>query len=153
MDTAKLKRLLVGLAMLFVIAQIVQPKRTNPPVIPSRTLQAHIDVPQPVQAILSRACNDCHSNLTVWPRYSHVAPISWVVIDDVNEARRHMNFSDWEQQNPKQQSDSLKAMCKDVRDVKMPLVSYRLLHPNARLSQTDIDTLCSWTETALSKSR
>ena len=153
MDTAKLKRLLAGLAILFVIAQIVQPKRTNPPIIPSRTLRAHVDVPQPVQAVLSRACNDCHSNLTVWPWYSHIAPISWVVIDDVNEARRHMNFSNWEQQSPKQQSDSLKAICKDVRDVKMPLVSYRLLHPKARLSHAEIDTLCSWTEAALSKTR
>ena len=33
------------------------------------------------------ACYDCHSNETRWPWYSNVAPLSWLVQDDVDEGR------------------------------------------------------------------
>lgn len=152
MDTAKLKRFLIILVLLFVGAQFVQPKRTNPPVIASQTIQAHINVPRPVQAILSRACYNCHSNLTVWPWYSHVAPVSWGVIDHVNEGRRHMNFSDWIQLTPEKTTEVLQNICTDTREKKMPLLSYRLFHPEAHLSAADVNTLCSWTKVALNQS-
>ena len=46
-----------------------------------------------VFAILPKACMDCHSNETHWPRYSKVAPMSWLVARDVERARKVMNIS------------------------------------------------------------
>jgi hypothetical protein len=43
-----------------------------------------------------RACFDCHSNQTVWPWYSHVAPVSWLVWSDVMRGRKELNFSEWD---------------------------------------------------------
>src|SRR6476620_11669074 len=40
-----------------------------------------------VGKILDRSCGDCHSNRTVWPWYSHVAPVSWVISKHVVEGR------------------------------------------------------------------
>ena len=47
-----------------------------------------------VARILDRSCQDCHSNHTAWPWYSHVAPVSWVITRHVNEGREILNFSE-----------------------------------------------------------
>jgi len=46
-------------------------------------------------SLFHRACYDCHSNQTTWPWYSNLAPVSWLVQRDVNEGRRHLNFTQW----------------------------------------------------------
>ena len=96
MNMARVKKVLVALVAFLVVIQIFQPARTNPPAVPSRSLTAHVRVPEDVYSSLIRSCGDCHSNQTRWPWYSRVAPLSWVITDDVNEGRRHMNFEDWE---------------------------------------------------------
>jgi len=147
MNMARVKIIAIVLVAVFLIAQFVQPKRTNPPVVPSRSLQAHVQVPRDVLQILNRACGDCHSSQTVWPWYSRVAPVSWLVVDDVNTGRRHINFQDWEaQQNPKEAAEHLGLICKEVRDKGMPPFSYRVMHKDSRLSNQDIDTLCTWSQ-------
>ncbi len=147
MNKARLKKLILILIVLLVFAQFAQPKRTNPPVIPSRSIAAHVPVPEQVQFILKRACYNCHSNETVWPWYSRVAPISWLVVSDVNDGRHHIDFQDWEaQQSPKEASEHLGLVCKVIRNGGMPPLSYRLVHKEARLSAEDVNALCSWSE-------
>lgn len=132
------------LFVLFLAMQIVRPARTNPGVDPGKTLEAHVDVPPEVEAILTRSCADCHSNRTRWPWYSNVAPASWLVANDVNEGRRHMNLSDWEQRH-RHEGSPFDEICKQVRDGEMPLWYYTPLHPDARLSPSDVQTICAWT--------
>lgn len=147
MNMARVKKVLLALVAFLVAIQFMQPRRTNPPVIPSKSLQAHVQVPGEVQGILNRACDNCHSNGTTWPWYGHVAPFSWVITDDVNEGRRHMNFEDWEAQaSPKETSDRLADICKETQGKGMPPFSYRLLHPESRLNPNEIAALCAWSE-------
>jgi hypothetical protein len=148
MNMVRVKIALLAVAGLLIIAQFLQPRRTNPPVIPSRSLAAHVAVPEQVQSILRKSCSDCHSNQTVWPWYGHIAPFSWVITDDVNEGRRHINFQDWEAQEGQQQaSDHLAAICKEVRDDGMPLPWYRIMHPDTKLNSQEKDILCAWSQT------
>src|ERR1700722_3046807 len=107
MNVRRVKIVLLALVVLFLLAQVVQPKHTNPPVFESRSIEAHVQVPPQIQSILKRACYDCHSSSTVWPWYSHVAPVSWLVTDDVNEARSHVNFQDWAALEPKEAIEHL----------------------------------------------
>ena len=147
MNMIRVKRIALALAAVFLLAQFVQPKRTNPPVVPSRSLEAHVQVPQDVLPILKRACGDCHSSETVWPWYSRVAPLSWLVADDVNVGRSHVNFQDWEaQENPKEAAEHLALICKLVREEGMPPLTYRMLHKESRLSDKEIDAICSWSQ-------
>ena len=74
------KRLVVALVVLIVIAQVIRPSRINSPVDPSREIGATLSLRPPVAAILERSCNDCHSNRTVWLWYSGVAPVSWLCL-------------------------------------------------------------------------
>ena len=87
--------LIAGIAALLLTIQFIRPAKTNPPIVRERTLEAAVAVPPEVEAILARSCNDCHSNGTEWPWYSNVAPVSFFVINHVNEGRRHLNFSEW----------------------------------------------------------
>src|SRR5882724_7218034 len=90
-----LRWLVIVLACLFLVAQFIRPAKTNPPIDQMLALESRTGVTPQVTAILNRSCTDCHSNKTRWPWYANVAPVSWLVIDDVNEARQDMNFSEW----------------------------------------------------------
>ena len=147
MNMIRVKRAALALVVVFLLAQFVQPKRTNPPVVPSRSLEAHVQVPHDVAPILKRACGDCHSSETVWPWYSHVAPVSWLVADDVNVGRSHINFQDWEaQENLKEAAEHLGLICKEVREKGMPPFTYRMMHKESRLSQQETEAICSWSQ-------
>ncbi len=146
----KIVRATSALAIAGAVAiQFVRPARTNPVTNPGRTLAAHVPVTSEAAAVLDRACRDCHSNDTRWPWYSHVAPISWFVIDHVNHGRRHVNFSDWGQYSPEDAERILKNACAFARRETMPLPSYRWVHRDARLTDVDVAALCEWTEGAV----
>jgi Haem-binding domain len=147
-----------GVALVAVAGGSLQlapgPARTNPPVIASHTLQGATHVPAHVDALLRRACMDCHSNETRWPWYSRVAPLSWDVAADVARARKAMNLSEWAvrtQQRPAAAIGTLTAMCAGVQQDRMPLSKYRLLHPEARLTKGEKDDLCAWTTAEVAK--
>jgi Haem-binding domain len=145
MNWARVRIAVIGIIVFAIFIQIFQPKRTNPPCIPSRTIEAHVQIPEDVRGPLRRACGDCHSNQTVWPWYSHVAPISWVVVDDVNQGRRHMNFDDWEALgSAKEATDRLMDICKETEQKGMPPYSYRIAHPKSLLNAKELSAVCSW---------
>ena len=140
----------VAIVALLLIAgiQLVRPARTNPPTEPSRHLAARVNTPPHVAAILDRSCRDCHSNDTQWPWYSHVAPVSWFVIDHVNHGRSHFNYSEWSKYTAEQASALLKGTCELTQEGAMPLASYVRMHRSARLSAADAAALCDWASAA-----
>lgn len=133
--------LLVGVSL--AAAQLIRPDRRNPVIDASRTIQAHVDANSALPDIFARSCGNCHSNATVWPRSSNVAPVSWLVARVVADGRKAVNFSDWAAYQPDAQRTLLAASCEDVRVGKMPGGAYTLLYPEARLSVQDIETICA----------
>jgi len=95
-----------------------------------------------VGKILQRSCQDCHSNRTAWPWYSHVAPVSWVITKHVHDGRGILNFSEWSAQPPSEGERLL--ICDAVSDGRMPLPTYTAIHRNAKLSKQDVDAICEW---------
>jgi hypothetical protein len=133
-----LRRLSVTAAVLLVAVQFVPVSRTNPPV------ETDIAAPADVNAILRRACYDCHSNETVWPWYSRVAPVSWLVAHDTNEGREHLNFSTWNRLSIPERHEALDELWEEVESGGMPLPIYLPLHPEARLSDADKAAIQAW---------
>ncbi len=129
-----------------IAMQFFGPAKTNPATDASQAIDARQQLTPPVAAILDRSCNDCHSNKTRWPWYSNVAPVSWFVINHVNEGRENLNFSEWGRYAPRDVDGMLRQMCREVRAGVMPLGSYTPLHPGSQLSSEDVKTLCDWTE-------
>jgi hypothetical protein len=85
MSRTRVKKALFALFVFLAIIQIFQPRRTNPIVVPSSSLAAHVDIAGKVYSALIRSRGDCHTSQTHWPWYGHVRPLSWVIADDVNE--------------------------------------------------------------------
>lgn len=141
-----LKWLVVVVACLFVAAQFKRPARTNPPVDHSQAIEAHTEIKPEVASILARSCHDCHSNRTAWPWYTNVAPVSWFVIDHVDQGREHLNFSEWGRYDQRKREKRLQEICEEVQSGAMPLSSYTPLHSYAKLSPEDKKALCDWTQ-------
>lgn len=97
-----------------------------------------------VGKILERSCQDCHSNRTAWPWYSHVAPVSWVISKHVKKGREILDFSGWATQPPSEGERLL--MCDAVSDGRMPLREYTAIHRKARLSKQDVKLICEWAD-------
>ncbi len=102
----------------------------NPPVVQ----EPRWDTPQ-TRELARRACFDCHSNETVWPWYSNIAPVSWLIRRDVEEGRSELNFSEWHRY---QEADEVVEV---IREGEMPPLSYVILHPRARLSAAEREAL------------
>lgn len=137
-------KIVVGAVGTLLVAQIIRYDRTNPPV------QGEIAAPPEVAPVLRRACYDCHSNETVWPWYSGVAPVSWLVHRDVAGGRRHLNFSEWASIPAAKRAKKQRAAIKEVTEGEMPPWFYLPMHPNARLSDADKAAIKAWSEGATS---
>ncbi len=105
------------------------------------------NVPDGIRTALAQKCGDCHSNNTHWPPYSRLAPFSWVVEHDVQIGRQHINLSAWEKYSIDNQIDLLGKMSSQLRQGKMPLEKYLLLHPEARLSESERKLIVDWIKT------
>jgi len=131
-------------AALFLVAQAVPYGRshTNPAV----TAEPQWDSPQ-TRELAARACFDCHSNLTKWPWYSNVAPVSWLVQRDVDGGRAALNFSEWNKPQ-----DGAGDIGDAISGGSMPPWFYPLMHPNAKLSTADKQRLIAGLAATLSRS-
>lgn len=140
--SAILRYVLIGIAVLFLVAQFVPVDRSNPPVA------ALVDAPEEVMATLRRSCWDCHSNETEWPWYGYVAPVSWRLSGHVREGREHVNFTEWTGYDTEELEEIYEDISDEIGKQGMPLKDYLLAHRNAALSRADRERLISWAESA-----
>jgi hypothetical protein len=119
---------IVVVLLLFVLIQLLPIGQitNNPPVVK----EPQWDSPE-TRALVVNHCYDCHSNETVWPWYSRIAPARWLVAIDVEEGRRELNFSDWEHF-----SQPLDEMLEQVQRGEMPPSKYTIIHANAAFDET-----------------
>jgi len=141
----KLKWIFGVLVVVFGLLQLINPARTNPPVV--NDLAATNPPPPEVTALLRAACYDCHSHETKWPLYSRIAPSSWLVVSDVNEGRRHLDFSAWPT-DPAAVAKKLERINEMLDYREMPPKKYTLLHPEARLTDAQRQQLMDWSDAA-----
>ncbi|NVO00815.1 MAG: heme-binding domain-containing protein [Geobacteraceae bacterium] len=88
-----------------------------------------------LRALAKKACFDCHSNETVWPAYSNIAPMSWLIYYDVAAARKKLNFSDW--QKGGRAGEDPAAVAYQLTSNNMPPFRYIIAHPDAKLSSQE----------------
>jgi hypothetical protein len=113
---------------------------------PSLSLNVRTPVPAAVMSTLRRACFDCHSDETRWPWYAALPIASHLIERDVTEGRGQLNLSRWTQYNPFDRADLLDKICQRASTGQMPPWQYRMMHSDARLSETDVTALCDWSQ-------
>lgn len=132
------------LAIVFILIQFIRPLRINPVSDKTRDITATINIPSNVKQILDRSCYDCHSNDTRWPWYSYIAPVSWLLAQDVNNGREKINYSEWGNYSLTDQVSNFDDIAKMVKNGEMPLPKYLFLHSDAKLTDADKDLLIKW---------
>lgn len=126
----------IGFIILALIAiQFIPVERTNPPVT------NEINAPSDVKAILKRACYNCHSNETEWVWYTKIAPASFLAINDVDEGRQHLNFSEW---NVSKEAKAKEEIWEEIREEQMPPWQYKIFHSETKLTLEEKDLLRNW---------
>lgn len=136
---AKLSLILLGFVFIGMqfVSTIAAPKTSE---LPGKNM-AEVADPQ-VRAILERSCQDCHSDRTRWPWYSHIAPVSWIVSKHVSDGREMLDLSASTDQSRSESERAL--MCDAVSAGTMPLASYTMIHWKATLSRRDVKLICDW---------
>ncbi|NOY53949.1 MAG: heme-binding domain-containing protein [Deltaproteobacteria bacterium] len=132
------KKFIHGFLVLFVLIQLIPLKRSNPPI------ETEVAFPRPLAGIFHRACYNCHSNETVWPWYSYLAPISWIIAQDVSEARQKMNFTAWNRLDRQKIVKRIRDIGEAVNNGDMPPWYYRIIHPEARLTKKEKQRIRNW---------
>lgn len=142
------KRLLKGLSLaaggLAVASALVHPfgavkSHSTAPLL------AGANVDPAIARILEKSCRNCHSEQTEWPWYSYVAPLSWLIENDVHQGRSHLNLSRWQTYDARQQHDLLAELAAVARNRRMPPPRFTLLHPGSQPSPAEFERIYQWT--------
>ncbi len=115
-----------GIVIVFALIQFVPygKSHTNPPVTGEPEWNS-----DRTRELFFRTCGDCHSNETVWPWYTSIAPASWLAQFDVEHGREYFNVSEWGRPGKNEGEEA----AEEVRKGKMPPFFYLPLHPEANL--------------------
>jgi hypothetical protein len=136
---------LLGIGSVVIFASVlVHPSGPVKATKSVKPLLADADIDPVVFEVLERSCQNCHSEKTEWPWYSHIAPMSWLVENDVSQARSHMNLSRWEEYSLDEKEEILARVGAVVRSQQMPPSRYTLIHTNAKLSPAEREQIYGW---------
>ena len=133
-----------ALLIIIVVIQFIRPEKNKAATKSANDITRHYAVPADVNKILSRACNDCHSNNTSYPWYSNIQPVGWWLANHVKDGKKHLNFSEFASYEPKRQHHKLEEVIEEVKENHMPLDSYLWIHDEAKLSADDKKTVLLW---------
>jgi hypothetical protein len=126
------------LAVLFIVFLGLQLARPN---LPNAPATADLQAPPEVTRILRNSCYNCHSNETKLAWFDEIVPAYWLVVKDVEEARRHVNFSEIGKLPVAQQNGILFEAVNQIQFGAMPLPSYRYAHPGAAVTPEQLAIL------------
>lgn len=139
-----LKKILIGLIALLLAAQLVRPPANAGTVDGPGFIGRQHPVPADVDAVLAKACYDCHSNQTHTPWYANVQPVGWWLAWHVKDGKKHLNFSEFASYPAKRQKHKLEEVADELREGKMPLKSYTWVHGDAVLTTAERQLLTDW---------
>ncbi|NQZ44480.1 MAG: heme-binding domain-containing protein [Flavobacteriaceae bacterium] len=141
----------IGLALLvvLVILQFFKPEKNQTEA--TDYVAAFETDTQPnaeVKQLLKTACYDCHSAHTEYPWYNQFAPVAFWLDHHVEEGKEHLDFSSWASYSIKKRDHKLDELIEEVEEGEMPLNEYTWTHADARLSDTQIQSLIAWAKEA-----
>lgn len=139
-----IKRILIIALGALVVIQFFQIDKTNPVTDSGKDLLNSSLVSAEVKTLVQDACYDCHSYKTKYPWYTYVAPVNFWIKKHIDEGRKHLNFSIWQEYEPKRQHHKLEECVEEIKEAHMPLRSYTWMHPEAKLSNDEIETLLDY---------
>ena len=136
----------IGLLVVLIVIQFFRPDKNMAPVDPSEDFLMVASPPEEMAELIKNSCYDCHSNQTVYPWYSQIAPVSWWLDKHIRMGKADLNASDYGSMDKADKIKMLNDLSEVVEAGSMPLVSYTLIHRAARISEEDKEAICIWSE-------
>jgi len=137
-------KFLIILFIFLIAIQFIRPSKNQSGSLLAGDITHGYNMPQKVSAIFKKACNDCHSNNTIYPWYAQIQPVGWWLSNHIKEGKKELNLSEFGSYNIARQYKKLDEIIKQVKEDEMPLSSYTLIHRNARLTDTEKQILINW---------
>ena len=103
--------------------------------------------PEDIAELIKNSCYNCHSDFTNYYWYDHIAPASWYVDNHIKDAKSHLNFSKWRKMDFRDKRANLSRIITELNEDKMPLKSYTLMHPKAKLTEGEKKKIIDWLNT------
>jgi len=141
-----IKKILIVLLIALIIIQFFHPKKNQASGTQANYIGNAFAIPADVQGILKKACNDCHSNNTVYPWYSKIQPVDWWLDNHVQEGKKGLNFDEYTNRRLRYQFHKMEEVVDQVKKGEMPLDSYTWIHKDAILSDAEKTALINWAE-------
>lgn len=144
-----LKKILLVLLAAFIVIQFIHPKKNTAEGPQPNYIGNAYTVPEDVKSILAKACNDCHSNNTVYPWYAKIQPVDWWLTDHVNDGKKQINFDEYTHKSLRYQYHKMEETIEMVKEGEMPLESYTWVHKDAKLTDEEKIKLTGWAESVM----
>lgn len=141
-----IKKVLIGLLVIFLVIQLIHPARNIGGQDMPNDISRVVAMPAQVRGILKKSCYDCHSNHTDYPWYTYVQPIHWLMNSHIKAGKEELNFSEFATYSRRRQQNKLRSVANSLKDGSMPLSSYTLIHRNAILTETEKTLIVNWVE-------
>jgi hypothetical protein len=138
------RNLLIAFLTVFALIQFKVIDKSPIVINPESDFLIIEQAPKEVVELIQTSCYDCHSNLTTYPWYSNIAPVSWWLKGHIDNGRGKLNFSEWDSYSI-EESDTLKVKSADMIEKKwMPILTYKIIHKESRLSDEQRALLIGW---------
>ncbi len=138
--------ILIIVVLVIVIIQFIPSGRPDNNPVPGKDLLEVVEAPDEITTLLKSACYDCHSQQVIYPWYSYVAPVSFLVSRDVRVGREHLDFGFWGDLSKRKQIKALDEISEAVEAGDMPMKIYPIMHPDAKLTDAQRQQIIDWCE-------
>lgn len=142
------KILLILLAGLIVI-QFFRPTKNKAEGAQPNYVGNSFAIPENVKTILAKACNDCHTNNTIYPWYSNFQPVLWWLDDHIKDGKKHLNLDEYTNKSLRYQYKKMEETVDMVKKGEMPLDSYIWVHKDAKLTDEEKNKIMDWANSVM----
>lgn len=139
-----IRKTLLAVLLTFVIIQFIRPARNRSGQASAADFTKVYQVPVDVQSVLQKACYDCHSNNTRYPWYTNIQPMGWMMARHIKKGKEQLNFNEFGSYTGRRRISKLKGIANQIRDGDMPLWSYKIMHKQGRLSDSQKKLVIEW---------
>lgn len=138
------KRVFLLLLVVFIAIQFFRPEKNSSEGVSPNDISTKYAVPDDVMAVFKTSCYDCHSNNTVYPWYSNIQPVAWWLKDHIDDGKKELNFSEFASYRIGRQYRKLEEINGEIKEGKMPLSSYTVIHTDAKLNEQQKLAVANW---------
>ena len=140
-----IKKILTGLIIFLLLLQLFKFNNNTSDQHPGLVFDQY-PITSELEQTMRSSCFDCHSNITKYPWYAKIQPVSFWLNHHVKEGKGKLNFSEFSAYSAKKQAHKMEEIAELVEKKEMPPNYYTALglHPEANLSAEQRKGIADW---------